>query len=75
MGSAKIFEENVQRFRTDKWTSWRMHDAEQGETLSEIARHYRVTSCRDRGGKPSGVACGTLPAGLLLNDARAAVDG
>jgi membrane-bound lytic murein transglycosylase D len=27
----------------DKWTSWRLHTVEQGETLSDIARHYRVT--------------------------------
>lgn len=27
----------------DKWTSWRLHTVEQGESMSDIARHYRVT--------------------------------
>jgi membrane-bound lytic murein transglycosylase D len=43
LGTAKSFEENIQQVPQDKWTSWRLHPAEQGETLTEIARHYRVT--------------------------------
>ncbi len=43
VGAAKPFEENIQQVPQDKWTSWRLHPAEQGETLSDIARHYRVT--------------------------------
>src|SRR5271170_3136318 len=27
----------------DKWTTWRLHTVEQGETLGDIARHYHVT--------------------------------
>jgi len=42
-GAAKSFEENIQQVPEDKWTSWRLHAAEQSETLSDIARHYRVT--------------------------------
>jgi membrane-bound lytic murein transglycosylase D len=41
--TAKSFEENIQQVPQDKWTSWRLHSAEEGETLDEIARHYRVT--------------------------------
>jgi hypothetical protein len=29
-GAAKSFEENVQQVPQDKWTSWRLHPAEQG---------------------------------------------
>ncbi|HKV04403.1 MAG TPA: LysM peptidoglycan-binding domain-containing protein [Candidatus Acidoferrales bacterium] len=42
-GTAKSFEANIQQVPQDKWTSWRLHASEQGETLSDIARHYRVT--------------------------------
>lgn len=42
-GSAQKFEENVQQVPEDKWTSWRLHEVENGETLADIARHYRVT--------------------------------
>ena len=27
----------------DKWTSWRLHTVEPGETMADIARHYHVT--------------------------------
>jgi membrane-bound lytic murein transglycosylase D len=42
-GSTKSFEENIQQVPEDKWTSWRLHAAGEGETLPDIARHYRVT--------------------------------
>jgi membrane-bound lytic murein transglycosylase D len=42
-GSAQKFEENVQQVPEDKWTSWRLHEVESGETLADIARRYRVT--------------------------------
>lgn len=42
-GTAKNFEENIQQVPEDKWTSWRLHATEPGESLSDIARHYRVT--------------------------------
>jgi membrane-bound lytic murein transglycosylase D len=42
-GSAQKFEENVQQVPEDKWTSWRLHEVENGETLADIARRYRVT--------------------------------
>ncbi len=43
LGTARNFEENIQQVPQDKWTSWRLHPAEQGETLPDIARRYRVT--------------------------------
>jgi membrane-bound lytic murein transglycosylase D len=43
LGTAKNFEENVQQVPADKWTSWRLHPATDGETLSDVARRYRVT--------------------------------
>ena len=42
-GKAHVFDENIQQVPEDKWTSWRLHATEQGETLSDIAKHYRVT--------------------------------
>jgi membrane-bound lytic murein transglycosylase D len=43
VGAAKTFEENIQQVPAEKWTSWRLHSTESGETLAEIAKHYRVT--------------------------------
>jgi membrane-bound lytic murein transglycosylase D len=43
LGTAKNFEDNVQQVPVDKWISWRLHPAVSGETLSDIARRYRVT--------------------------------
>lgn len=65
-GTAKAFEENIEQVPEDKWTSWRLHSAEAGETLSDIARHYRVTV-------PAIEAANhlephaTVPPGFLLN--------
>ena len=42
-GTAKNFEDNIQQVPEDKQAIWRLHAAEQGETLSDIARRYRVT--------------------------------
>jgi|HubBroStandDraft_6_1064221.scaffolds.fasta_scaffold00378_10 membrane-bound lytic murein transglycosylase D len=42
-GAAQKFEENVQQVPEDKWTSWRLHEVENGETLADVARRYRVT--------------------------------
>jgi membrane-bound lytic murein transglycosylase D len=66
VGAAKSFEENVQQVPQDKWTSWRLHPAEQGETLSDIARHYRVTvSAIEVANHLEPHA--TVPSGFLLN--------
>jgi len=42
-GTAEKFTEGAGRVPQDKWTSWRLHAVESGETLAEIAKHYRVT--------------------------------
>lgn len=42
-GDAARFEENIQQVPEAKWTSWRLHEFESGETLSGIARNYHVT--------------------------------
>ncbi len=42
-GARKTFEENIQQVPEDKWTSWRLYTATDGETLPEIARRYHVT--------------------------------
>jgi membrane-bound lytic murein transglycosylase D len=43
VGTAEKFNANIQRVPEDKWTSWRLHEVETGETLAEIARQYGVT--------------------------------
>jgi membrane-bound lytic murein transglycosylase D len=42
-GSGEKFQDAISQVPQDKWTSWRLHKVEAGETLSDIARHYRVT--------------------------------
>jgi peptidoglycan lytic transglycosylase D len=43
VGATKTFEENIAQVPEDKWTSWRLHEMDDGETLTDVARHYRVT--------------------------------
>jgi len=65
-GTTKDFEDNIQQVPEDKQAIWRLHTAEQGETLSDIAQRYRVTV-------PAIEAANHLqphalvPAGFLLN--------
>ncbi|HUA00977.1 MAG TPA: LysM peptidoglycan-binding domain-containing protein [Candidatus Aquilonibacter sp.] len=42
-GTTKSFEENIAQVPPDKWTSWRLHEVSEGETLEDVARQYRVT--------------------------------
>jgi len=42
-GTAQKFEQNIQQVPDDKWTSWRLHEMVDGETLSEVARTYHVS--------------------------------
>lgn len=42
-GASKAFEENIAQVPQDKWTSWRLHEMEDGETLPDVARRFRVT--------------------------------
>ncbi|MGA8144821.1 MAG: LysM peptidoglycan-binding domain-containing protein [Candidatus Acidiferrales bacterium] len=65
-GTAAKFEDNIQRVPTEKWTSWRLHSVESGETLAEIARHYRVTVPSIENANHL-EAHAVLPAGFLLN--------
>jgi len=65
-GLAQKFSENVQHVPVDKWTSWRLHTVEPGETLGEVARRYRVTPAAIQNAnhlEPHAA----LPAGFLLN--------
>jgi membrane-bound lytic murein transglycosylase D len=65
-GLAQKFSENVQHVPVDKWTSWRLHAVEPGESLGEVARRYRVTPAAIQNAnhlEPHAA----LPAGFLLN--------
>ncbi|MGH9692457.1 MAG: LysM peptidoglycan-binding domain-containing protein [Candidatus Acidiferrales bacterium] len=42
-GLTARFEQNLQQVPEDKWTSWRLHTVDEGETLSDIAHRYHVT--------------------------------
>ena len=42
-GYGEKFQDAIGQVPQDKWTSWRLHKVEGAETLSDIARHYRVT--------------------------------
>jgi membrane-bound lytic murein transglycosylase D len=43
-GTAEKFSAEIADIPPDKWVSWRRHRVESGETLTSIARKYRVTS-------------------------------
>jgi membrane-bound lytic murein transglycosylase D len=66
IGTAKSFEENIGQVPEEKWTSWRLHAAEQGETLSDIARRYRVTVPAIEAANHLD-SHASVPAGFLLN--------
>ena len=66
VGKAKSFEENIQQVPEDKWTSWRLHSVEQGETLASVARQYRVTMASVETANHLDAAA-ALPSGFLLN--------
>jgi membrane-bound lytic murein transglycosylase D len=42
-GKAEEFEQGMSQLPPENWVSWRRHKVEQGETLSSIAKKYRVT--------------------------------
>jgi len=42
-GDGARFEENIQQVPQAKWTSWRLHQFEDGDTLAGVARTYHVT--------------------------------
>ncbi len=42
-GSAERFMAEIAAIPPEKWVSWRRHRVDEGETLSSIARKYRVT--------------------------------
>ena len=50
----------------DKWTIWRLHTVEQGETLSDIARHYHVTVAAIESANHL-EAHAVVPPGFMLN--------
>ena len=50
----------------DKWTSWRLHTVEQGETMADIARHYHVTVAAIESANHL-EAHAVVPAGFMLN--------
>jgi membrane-bound lytic murein transglycosylase D len=43
-GSAEKFSAEIADIPPDKWVSWRRHRVESGETLTSLAKKYRVTS-------------------------------
>jgi LysM repeat protein len=59
-GTAERFFAEIAAIPTEKWVSWRRHKVEAGETLSAIAREYRVS--------PSEIAeANDLPEGSPVN--------
>jgi membrane-bound lytic murein transglycosylase D len=65
-GTAARFEENIQQVPQAKWTSWRLHEVADGDTLAAVARNYHVTvASLESANHLQGDA--QLPAGFLLN--------
>ena len=65
-GTAEKFEANIQQVPVDKWTSWRLHSVENGESLPDLARRYRVTVAAIENANHL-EAHATLPVGFLVN--------
>jgi membrane-bound lytic murein transglycosylase D len=56
----------ISQVPADKWTSWRLHTVEQGESLSDIARRYRVAVPAIESANHL-EAHAVVPAGFMLN--------
>jgi membrane-bound lytic murein transglycosylase D len=65
-GLTARFEQNIQQVPEDKRTSWRLHTVSEGETLSDIARRYRLTVPALQVANHLDVHA-TVPSGFLLN--------
>ncbi|HEY6466183.1 MAG TPA: LysM peptidoglycan-binding domain-containing protein, partial [Candidatus Acidoferrales bacterium] len=65
-GDAARFEQNIQQVPEAKWTSWRLHQFEDGDTLAGVARSYHVTVTALEAANHLG-ADPTLSAGFWLN--------
>jgi membrane-bound lytic murein transglycosylase D len=65
-GDGARFEENIQQVPEAKWTSWRLHQFEDGDTLAGVARNYHVTVTALEAANHLG-ADPTLSAGFWLN--------
>ena len=62
-GTAERFFADIAAIPPEKWVSWRRHKVEQGETLSSIAKQYRVS--------PAAVAdANELPTGASLEEGQ-----
>ena len=65
-GATKTFEENIAQVPQDKWTSWRLHEMEDGETLPDVARRFRVTVAAIEAANHL-ESHAAVPSGFLLN--------
>jgi membrane-bound lytic murein transglycosylase D len=65
-GLTARFQQNIQQVPEDKRTSWRLHEVSEGETLSDIARRYRLTVPALQVANHLD-AHATVPSGFLLN--------
>ncbi|HTS13710.1 MAG TPA: LysM peptidoglycan-binding domain-containing protein [Candidatus Limnocylindrales bacterium] len=43
VGAADKFQANIEQVPEEKWTSWRLHQVENGESLADVARRYSVS--------------------------------
>jgi membrane-bound lytic murein transglycosylase D len=66
VGTTDKLEENIHQVPEDKWTSWRLHAVEEGETVSDVARKFHVTVPALEAANHLD-ARSNLPAGFLLN--------
>jgi membrane-bound lytic murein transglycosylase D len=65
-GYGEKFTNVISQVPADKWTSWRLHTVEQGETMADIARHYHVTVAGIEAANHL-EAHALVPAGFMLN--------
>ncbi len=65
-GFAEKFNANIQHVPEEKWTSWRLHQVENGETVADVARRYGVTVASMENANHL-VAHAQVPDGFWLN--------
>jgi membrane-bound lytic murein transglycosylase D len=75
MGTSERFSAEIADIPSDKWVSWRRHLVEAGETLTSIAKKYRVTAAAIAQAKDLEAGAGLEPGEkLIIPAARSAAE-
>ena len=74
VGSAEKFSAEIADIPPQKWVSWRRHRVEPGETLTSLAKQYKVTAAAIAAANSLGSSTGLTPGDKLIIPAMQPAD-